>query len=103
MKARIVLVGALMFFGISAAAFAQANFDTGSTPVTAVTRSGYTEKTGDITFTQTSGTSVAGTITVAYGVPITIDISDAMVVGAGCYAGAGGVTVNEAASSHSGG
>jgi hypothetical protein len=105
MKARIVLVGALMFFGISAAAFAQANFDTGSTPVTAVTRSGFTERTGDITFTQTSGTSVAGTITVSYGVPITIDIVDAMVVGLGCYAGGEpvGVYVNEAASSNSGG
>jgi len=90
-----------MFLGISAAAFAQANFDTGSTPVTAVTRSGFTEKTGDITFTQTSGTSVAGTITVSYGVPITIDISNAMVVGTGGYAGT--VTINVPASSHSGG
>lgn len=98
MKARSLLVAAVMFLGLSAAAFAQGNFDTGSTPVTAVTRSGFTEKTGDITFTQTSGTTVAGTITVSYGVPITIDIGDNMVVGVGCAA-----SVNELASSHSGG
>jgi hypothetical protein len=101
MKARSLLVAAVMFFGLSVAAFAQANFDTGSTPVTAVTRSGHTEKTGDITFTQTSGISVAGTMTISYGVPITIPFVNVTVTGTGSYAGL--VTVNVAASSNSGG
>lgn len=72
MKVRTLLVAAVMFFALSAAAFAQATFSVGSTPVTAVIANGLTEKTGDITFTVTSGQSQVGTIAVNYsGVPIT--------------------------------
>lgn len=72
MKAKILVV-ALMFFAFSAAAFAQATFQVGSIPVTAVTATGQTEKTGSITFTTVSGSAATslGTITVSYGVPIT--------------------------------
>lgn len=74
MKAKTLLVAAVMFFGLSAAAFAQlATFQVGSIPVTAVTATGQTEKAGSITFTTVSGSpaTVLGTITVSFGVPIT--------------------------------
>ncbi len=76
MKAKTLLVAAVMFFGLTAAAFAQtgATFSVGSTPVTTVTRTGYAERTGDITFTNINPTTTVtalGTITVSYGVPIT--------------------------------
>jgi len=72
MKTRTVLIAALMFLGLTAAAFAQATYSVGSIPVTTVIKTGLTEKTGDITFTQISGLSVVGTITINYGVPITV-------------------------------
>jgi len=73
MKVRTILVAAVMILGLSAAAFAQATYQVGSIPVTTVTTSGQTEKTGDITFTQLTGAnSNAGTISINYGVPITI-------------------------------
>jgi hypothetical protein len=74
MKAKTLLVAAVMFFCLTAAAFAQVTFSVGSTPVTTVTRTGFTEKTGDITFTNVSGvgtTTALGTFTVYYGVQIT--------------------------------
>jgi hypothetical protein len=74
MKAKTLLVAAVMFFGLSAVAMAQvATFQVGSIPVTAVTATGQTEKAGSITFTTVlgSGTTQIGTITVSYGVPIT--------------------------------
>jgi len=72
MKVRTLLVAAVMFFALSVAAFAQATFSVGSTPVTAVISTGLAEKTGDVTFTVTSGTSQVGTISLNYsGVPIT--------------------------------
>jgi hypothetical protein len=73
MKAKTLLVAALMFFAFTAAAYSQAFFEVGSTPVTAVIKTGYAEKTGDITFNTVSGSplTLAGTITVAYGVHVT--------------------------------
>ena len=67
-------MAAVLLLGISAAAFAQATFTVGSIPVTAVTDSGQTEKTGDITITSIPGSAatVPGTITISFGVPITI-------------------------------
>jgi len=96
---KTLLVAAGIFFAFSAAAFAQATFSVGSIPVTAVVKSGLTEKTGDITFTQISGTSTSGTITITYGVPITIDIATKVsVIGSGI-----GSSVNAPASSNSAG
>lgn len=75
MKAKTLLVAAVMFLGLAAAAYAQgtATFQVGSIPVTAVTATGLTEKTGSITFTTVSGSAatVLGTISISYGVPIT--------------------------------
>ncbi|MBZ5498525.1 MAG: hypothetical protein LAP85_19180 [Acidobacteriia bacterium] len=73
MKTKTLLIAAVIFVVISAAAFAQntATFSVGSIPVTTVINTGQAERTGDVTFTQVSGTSAAGTITINYGVPIT--------------------------------
>ena len=40
MKAKTLLVAAVMFFGLSAAAFADATWQVGSSPVTAITKTG---------------------------------------------------------------
>jgi len=93
-----------MFFAFSIAAYAQvtATFQVGSVPETSAVKSGQTEKTGTITFTQLSGTTPAnGSISVSYGVPIT------NCFGAGCFlapaqqiqvsASITGITVNNAA------
>jgi len=72
MKTKTLLIAAVMFLGLSAAAFAQATFQVGSIPVTTVVATGNTEKTGDITFTYLSGTVIAGTVNVAYGTGINI-------------------------------
>jgi hypothetical protein len=72
MKTKTLLIAAVMFLGLSAAAFAQATFQVGSIPVTTVVATGNTEKTGDITFTYLSGTVIAGTLNVAYGTGINI-------------------------------
>lgn len=101
MKFKTILVAAVMFLGLTAAAFAQATFSVGSIPVTTVTNTGQTERTGDITFTQISGTSNEGTITIAYGVPITIAMTSVTVTGTGGYVGL--VSVNTAASSNAAG
>lgn len=101
MKFKTILVAAVMFLGLTAAAFAQATFSVGSIPVTTVTNTGQTERTGDITFTHISGTSNLGTITIAYGVPITIAMSSVTVTGTGGYAT--GVGVNTGASSNASG
>lgn len=101
MKFKTILVAAVMFLGLTAAAFAQATFSVGSIPVTTVTNTGQTERTGDITFTQISGTSNLGTITIAYGVPITIAMSSVTVTGTGGYAG--NVSVNTGASNNASG
>ncbi len=76
MKVKTLLVAAVMFVALSAAAFAQATFTVGSIPVTTVTASGNAEKTGDITFTLVQGSSptVSGTVTISYGVPMTSPI-----------------------------
>jgi len=101
MKFKTILVAAVMFLGLTAAAFAQATFSVGSIPVTTVTNTGQTERTGDITFTQISGTSNLGTITIAYGVPITIAMSSITVTGTGGYNG--NVSVNTGASNNASG
>ncbi|GEM_PF-2252442 len=102
MKFKTILVAAVMFLGLTAAAFAQATFSVGSIPVTTVTNTGQTERTGDITFTHISGTSNLGTITIAYGVPITVPLSSPYitVTGSGGYAGA---AVNAGASNNASG
>ena len=72
MKVRTLLVAAVMFFALSAAAFAQGTFSVGSTPVTAVIQNGLAEKTGDVSFTVTSGSTLVGTMSINYsGIPIT--------------------------------
>jgi len=90
MKTRTIFLAAVMLFGLSAAAFAQATFEVGSSPVTTIIKTGYTELVGSITFSQTSGLSVAGTIQVTYQV-VTAISNDATtgiaVVGNGDYAG----------------
>lgn len=101
MKFKTILVAAVMFLGLTAAAFAQATFSVGSIPVTTVTNTGQTERTGDITFTQISGTSNLGTITIAYGVPITIAMSSVTVTGTDGYSGL--VSVNTGASNNASG
>jgi opacity protein-like surface antigen len=73
MKTKTLLIAAVMFLGLTAAAFAQATYSVGSIPVTAVVNTGLVEKSGDITFSQTSGTVQTGTITISYGVQITND------------------------------
>jgi len=98
MKTRTLLIAAVMFLGLSAAAFAQATYQVGSIPVTAVINTGLTERTGDITFTQISGTSQTGTITISYGVPITSPTSSIIISGANGYDGTN-VTLNSQSSS----
>jgi hypothetical protein len=71
MKTRTLLIAAVMFLGLSAVAFSQAAvYAVSSTPITTVIATGNAEPVGDITFTQTGGTTVTGpqgTITIQYG------------------------------------
>jgi len=96
MKTRTILIAAVMFLGLTAAAFAQATFSVGSIPVTAVVSTGQVEMTGDITFSQlNNGNNVAlGTITVTYPVPITNDTSTGIGIASIVGFGAGTVTIN---------
>ncbi len=99
MKTKTLLIAAVMFFGLTAAAFAQATYTVGSIPVTQVISTGVTERTGDITFTQVTGSGTSfepnGTITVTYGgtpgVPITAPDAQITVTGTGSYSGVGNV------------
>ncbi len=77
MKTKTLLIAAVMFLGLTAAAFAQATYSVGSIPVTAIVNTGQVELSGDITFSQINNgnASVLGTITVTYPVPITVDKS----------------------------
>ena len=72
MKTKTILIAALMFLGLSAAAYAQALFDVGSEIIPTVIESGCTEKVGNILFTtdKSTGPTVTGTITIDYGNPI---------------------------------
>jgi len=100
------LLAAAVFFAFSAAAFAQATYTVGSTPVTQVVKSGQTEKTGDISFNHVPGSaaSVAGTITITYGVPITVNIATRVTVtGIGDYATDPAPSVNTSASNNNAG
>jgi len=107
MRFRTLLVAAAMVLAFSAAAFAQGTFQVGSIPVTTVTQSGVTEKSGDISFTLLSGTTFApaGTITINYGVPITVPIANVQIYNCsgnfsdgagGCIAGLSINNVNNA-------
>lgn len=71
---KTILIAAVMFFAFSVAASAQALFQVGSTPVISVASCGTTELTGDIAFTQVAGSPPVqtGTITINYGVPISV-------------------------------
>jgi len=76
MKAKTLLVAAVLLLGLTATALAQvpgATFTVSSTPVTTVTQTGYTELTGSITFTTIVGSpaTAQGTFTVQYPVAIT--------------------------------
>lgn len=102
MKTKTLLIAAVMFLGLTAGAFAQATYSVGSIPVTAVIETGLTEKTGDVTFTQQAGTSIAGTITISYGVPITVPFSAVTILGVGSYVGTA-LDINETASDNEAG
>lgn len=77
MKTKTLLIAAVMFLGLTAAAFAQATYTVGSIPVTAVVNTGQVELTGAVTFSQVvnGNTSILGTLTVTYPVPITVDMA----------------------------
>jgi len=68
MKAKTLLVAALIILGLSATALAQGTFQVGSIPVTTVVKTGDTEKAGDITFTLVPGSANTnpGTISIFY-------------------------------------
>jgi len=110
MKTKTLLIAAVMFLGLTAAAFAQATYSVGSTPVTAVVNTGQVELTGALSFSLSSGTSTTGTFTVSYGVPITsafsavtITAGTALVGGAACVIGPTGFAVNTTSSSNTNG
>lgn len=92
MKTKTLLIATAMFLALSAVAFSQAaKFDTSSTPITTVIATGNAEPVGDITFVQTDGTSVAGTITIQYGgnnVNITTPFSSIVINCTGNFAAA---------------
>lgn len=73
MKTKTLLIAAVMFLGISVAAFAQAQYSVSASPETTRVSTGYTEKVGDIGFNtiQASDLTVTGTITIDYGRTIT--------------------------------
>ncbi len=105
MKMRNLFVAAVMFLTLTAAAYAQATFSVGSVPVTTATVQDHTARTGAITFSQISGSSLAGTITIRYGgaaitAPALTTGAPAVVVGTGGYTG---VSVNTTLSSNSAG
>lgn len=81
MKIKTLLIAAVMFLGISVAAFAQAQYAVSASPVTMGVNTGVTEKVGDIGFNtiDNSNYTVTGTITVDYGKVITAPISKIMV------------------------
>jgi hypothetical protein len=103
MKTKTLLIAAVMFLALTAGAYAQATYSVGSIPVTAVINTGLTERTGDLTFFQQSGLSNVGTITVNYGVPITIPFTAVTVTGQGAYLGNAGLNVNTVASNNAAG
>jgi hypothetical protein len=88
MKTKL-FVAAVLFLCFTVAAFAQTTYTVGSTPVTTVVESGYTEKTGDITFSPVNPAAtltVTGTITVDYGdTPVTY-LGAVVVTGTGATA-----------------
>ncbi len=78
MKIKTLLIAAVMFLGISVAAFAQAQYAVSASPVTTGVNTGVTEKVGDIGFNtlDASGYTVTGTIAVDFGRKITAPIAD---------------------------
>lgn len=73
MKTKI-LIAAVMFLALSAAAFAQATFQVSSVPVTTVASCGAAELTGDVIFTTVAGTGSTGagtsSLVLTYNVPV---------------------------------
>lgn len=116
MKTRTLLIAAVMFFGVTAAAFAQATFNVGSNPVTGVIATGLTEQAGAITFNivpasgATPGTAAnPTTITITYGgaqvtsqIATTVNPTITSSLAGGCT-DAPAVVVNTAASSNANG
>lgn len=96
MKTKTLLIAAAMFLALSAVAFSQqvAVYSVSSTPITTVIATGNAEPAGDITFTQTSGTTVnnpTGNFSIQYGgnnVNITSVFSNSLISNCtGGYAG----------------
>jgi len=73
MKTKTLLIAAVMFLGITGAAFAQATYTVGYIAVPTLVSSGHTEMVGDLTFTTipTSEDTITGTIVITYSSPIT--------------------------------
>jgi len=69
MKTKTLLIAAVMFLGISVAAFAQATYTVSASPVPLVVASGYAEKVGSIGFSTVpeSDVTVTGYIYIKYG------------------------------------
>jgi len=87
MRIDIILLAGIIFFALQARAYAQASFSVSCASVTQAAGTSNTAYAGDIVFTQTSGTSSSGTITITYPVPITSDYSsiiDVTGTGRGC-------------------
>jgi hypothetical protein len=79
-----ILIAAVMFLALSVAAFAQASFTVSSIPVTTVASCGVTELTGNVILNTISGNTlpiVNGTITINYGVPITVPLTSISLTG----------------------
>jgi hypothetical protein len=69
MKTKTLLIAAVMFLGISVAAFAQATYTVSASPVPLVVSSGYAERVGSIGFSTVpeSDVTVTGYIYIKYG------------------------------------
>ena len=94
-----LLLASVLLLGLPTGAFAQAAFSVASAPLTAVSSNDNTARAGDILLTVASGPSVAGTITISYGVPITCPSTAVTVVGTGGLAGAALATLDNLAGS----
>ncbi len=94
----LVFAGAVLL-GLTTGAFAQATFSVASTPITAVSRNDNTARAGEILLTEIPGslTSVAGTITISYGVPISCPATVVEVTGTGGLSTAALATLNNLA------
>jgi len=103
MRIDVLLLASIIFLGLQAGAYAQATFQVGSIPVTTATNTDNAALAGDVVLTLFPGgfPTMAGTITIAYPVPITIPFSSVTVTGTGGFVGL--VSVNAGLSSNAGG